>query len=175
MRKISHKGCFFHGLFLLFMRQITGESICPEIENSQITPEIEYFRLPKSVIPEVYHVSLSPDMSTLDAEFFNGTSIIEAETKMPINRIMLHSLELSILDIEVIEVSESSRNNLFQNCMLYTTNDYLILDLSKTIDANKKIKISINYQGGLLDKTYAHREVRKGGHRNLKLRRKLFR
>lgn len=155
MRKISYKGCLFHGLFLLFMRKITSESICPEIKSSQITPEIEYFRLPKSVIPEVYYVSLSPDMSTLDAESFNGTSIIEAETRMPTSRIMLHSLELSILNIEVVEVSENSKNNLFQNCMLYTINDYLILDLSKTIDANKRIRISINYQGGLLDKTYA--------------------
>ena len=56
------------------------------------------FRLPRTVLPSRYEVSLTPD---LDAASFTGTVLISAEAIEPVSEIVVNAIELEIESVAV--------------------------------------------------------------------------
>ncbi len=65
------------------------------------------YRLPKSVTPNYYSITIEPD---LDNEKFNGSEIISVTIKEKTNSIKLNSIGLVINKAEIIDVGLESKN-----------------------------------------------------------------
>jgi len=62
------------------------------------------FRLPRTVLPSRYEVSLTPD---LDAASFMGTVLISAEATEAVSEIVVNAIELDIASVTVNGIAAS--------------------------------------------------------------------
>ena len=95
-------------------------------------------RLPVSVIPDHYAISITPD---LVAEKFSGQETIDVDIKEPIDTITLHSADLELHDVVV-----ASGSKLLNPTVTYDApNEMASLKFSQTVPPGKaSIRISFN-------------------------------
>jgi len=95
-------------------------------------------RLPTSVIPDHYAISITPDLA---AEKFSGQETIDVDIREPIDTITLHSADLEIHDVVV-----ASGSKLLNPTITYDVpNEMASLKFSQTVPPGKaSIRISFN-------------------------------
>jgi len=95
-------------------------------------------RLPVSVIPDHYAISITPDLA---AEKFSGQETIDVDIKEPIDTITLHSADLELHDVVV-----ASGSKLLNPTITYDApNEMASLKFTQTVPPGKaSIRISFN-------------------------------
>jgi aminopeptidase N len=95
-------------------------------------------RLPVSVIPDRYAITITPDLA---AEKFSGQETIDVDIKEPIDTITLHSVDLELHDVVVASGSKL----LNPTVTMDAPNEMASLKFSQTVPPGKaSIRISFN-------------------------------
>ena len=139
--------------FLQLGVQEISSQICQNLPPDQITPDITNFRLPKTILPEIYEIDLLPNMTTIDASEFYGQTAILANVEENTDKIIFHSLELEFLSLEVF----LDGLKIDVDCYVYALNDFIVLKRHFTtadFQKGQQIIIKISYKGSLINKTY---------------------
>ena len=128
------------------------QKLCPEIdpESNELTDEIKNFRLPKSIVPEIYDIEIKPNMTEIDSPNFDGNIIMQAKVVKNTKSIIFHQLDL---DFESIKLEVNQKLVEKFSCKSYFTNDFIILNLDKELQIGDKIVIFVSYSGILLNRT----------------------
>lgn len=103
-------------------------------------------RLPDTVIPRTYDLTITPDLKTFK---FNGSVIIKVTVLKSTNEILLHSKHL---EIDSVTFKSSNGSKLDTSYILDSKNDLLRISMKSGILANKTSwGIYIDYSGKLND------------------------
>jgi puromycin-sensitive aminopeptidase len=103
------------------------------------------FRLPTTVVPSHYNLSLAPD---LKEKVFTGKAVIDVEVSQPVQKIILNALELEILEAHVIDANGTK----ITGTVTYDTDkEFAIISLPETLAAGKS-KLYTSFKGILNDK-----------------------
>jgi aminopeptidase N/puromycin-sensitive aminopeptidase len=100
-------------------------------------------RLPQTVIPNHYHVSLDP---SIEQEKFSGAEVIDVFVKAAVTAIVLNSVDLDISEAEVVAHGQKQSAKL-----VYDKPDEVVrLELSQQIPAGPA-KVRVEFSGKLTD------------------------
>lgn len=105
-----------------------------------MTPEVDPFRLPRTVLPRRYDLQLEPD---LDAASFTGTITITVDVVESTSTLMLNADELEIHTVDV--------DGLDQPFVLDDSTERLVVSLSAPLSVGTS-SVAINFTGTLNDK-----------------------
>ena len=131
------------GIFLFLL--VIGQLSCSFLESSNLD-----IRLPREVVPFFYSIRLLPILEQNVLENVSGYEEILLQCKRDSLNITLHSKDIAINKVEVVEL-ETAR----PIAVLYTTNDltldFLIIHLEQTLIAGNEYQLSIDFTPILRD------------------------
>lgn len=76
-------------------------------ENENVSLAVSSIRLPDTVIPEHYAITLRPD---LDTSLYTGDEVIDIKVKAPVSQVVLNAVELAISEAFVTNADGSRLN-----------------------------------------------------------------
>ena len=102
-------------------------------------------RLPESITPETYNVSLDVDLKDMFAVY--GTVDITASVVSETNYVIIHAKDMTISRAQVIQGEKEIKK---VSEFFYTENEYYVIELSKVLKVGT-ISIHMNYNYTLCD------------------------
>ena len=118
-------------------------------ESSEARAGGEEFRLPLTVTPEKYTITLTPDYK--DYATFTGEVEILVTAKTNENTISLHYDNMTIESRTVTDIDDNELELVDDDNYNSTTNIYTLTLSSGTFTPENQYKINIKYSGHLLD------------------------
>lgn len=116
----------------------------------------DHFRLPKTLMPTFYTISLQPFLTEVDPNFyiFKGNSIVEFQCKQPTDLILIHSKKLNytlqgtfLVSLTGIDANPPA----IHNTWLEEKTEYLVVKLKENLQQNKKYQLHAVFTGELAD------------------------
>ncbi|XP_030370374.1 uncharacterized protein LOC115620994 [Scaptodrosophila lebanonensis] len=128
----------------------TPPSIPEETSSTVTTPtpetpvEIDY-RLPDTLTPINYDLYLHPNIET---ENFSGEETITIAVNKSTDKIILHSLNLEILDISAT-YTDDGNNIPIKGKSLDSVREFLIIELTEDLIPDRNIKLVLSFEGSM--------------------------
>ena len=112
------------------------------------TPPPTDLRLPRSVLPLHYDLTIEPDHQT---DQFNGQVVIQLNVSEPTNEIKIHSYLLDIPKDDVKVVDESGSELTIKSFVYKNTTQYNIIELDTNMNVGT-YQLSMSFNGSLVGK-----------------------
>lgn len=125
----------------------TSKSTVPTTTTTEKTPEIPEiidYRLPKTVVPELYDLYLHPNLETGE---FEGQLVITIKVLQNTDKIILHSANLDIVYVYFNTFGQTVKDYSFD-----TVRDFLIVECTNELEAGTTVHLGINFRGHQMDK-----------------------
>lgn len=103
------------------------------------------YRLSKALLPSAYDIHITVDLENLK---FTGTETIYVHANSPLSVLQLHSLELNVSDLTVIE-GENVKPIVSQTYDDLT--QWHNISLGESLEAGRDYEISLNFEGDIKD------------------------
>ena len=103
------------------------------------------WRLPQTIYPIAYHIELETKVHDKGNRDYSGFVIITLDVREATNQIVLHSKELDIEEVLVF----TSFGTLDSNHYLDPANDFLIINISESLEPGNDLTLSIWFKGQL--------------------------
>lgn len=115
------------------------------IASGVIAQSSSNYRLSNDVTPSIYDLHITVDLATLK---FDGSETIHVHANQPTSTIELHSLDLSLLDVQVIE-----GENLISIIATDYNNETQIFEISlaESLIADHDYQIILKFEGLIKD------------------------
>eukprot|EP01027_Heterolobosea_sp_BB2_P001403 GEZU01002139.1.p1 GENE.GEZU01002139.1~~GEZU01002139.1.p1 ORF type:complete len:564 (-),score=107.25 GEZU01002139.1:389-2080(-) len=134
---------FAIGIILYYKREFGGGG------NDHVTGPWENVRLPTNVYPTHYRLNMNTNMSGFH---FNAHIEIDIEVTAPTKYILVHSLELQINSVSLVQRNEASSSSqsvvTIDKFEIFPENEFLVVFLPKEIEIGK-YTLSIDYEADL--------------------------
>ncbi|XP_015667388.1 aminopeptidase N [Protobothrops mucrosquamatus] len=117
----------------------------------------DHFRLPKTLMPTFYTISLQPFLTEVGPNFyiFKGNSTVEFQCKQPTDLILIHSKKLNYTLQGAFLVSlmgiDDANPPAIHNTWLEEKTEYLVVKLKGNLQQNKKYQLHAVFTGELAD------------------------
>lgn len=106
-------------------------------------------RLPKSVVPEHYNVSILPDLETNEME---GTVRMDFHVLNVTDRIVMHGVNLTVVDesvvVELLDPSAGDKQLKFASVQYDSVKEFIIIQLDSPLNPGR-YRVSLDYVGFL--------------------------
>uniref|UniRef100_A0A8C6Y343 Aminopeptidase n=1 Tax=Naja naja TaxID=35670 RepID=A0A8C6Y343_NAJNA len=128
--------------------------------NSTITTKPlepwDHFRLPKTLMPTFYSISLQPFLTAVSPDFyiFKGTSTVEFQCKQPTDLILIHSKKLTYTEQETFHASLKGIDAIapaIEKTWLEEKTEYLVVKLKEKLQKDKTYHLHTIFTGELAD------------------------
>ncbi len=126
---------------------------------ARLSPTADSFRLPKSVTPESYDLSIDPD---LERGLFTGSESITLNAVQTVDRIYLNSHGLTIDSAELFSAADRNSGKPACGVTIAKSDQVLTFLLSKPIEAGQ-YRLSIKFSGRMNDKLCGFYKVKARG------------
>ncbi|CAL9697081.1 unnamed protein product [Knipowitschia caucasica] len=112
----------------------------------------DQYRLPKSLVPDHYHLSLWPRLTTdeIGMYIFTGESSVVFKCVMDTNLILIHSNKLNYTKAPVLEGVNGTAPDIKMH-WLQTVTQYLVIELDGTLKKDHSYRLSTEFRGELAD------------------------
>ena len=103
-------------------------------------------RLPRTVIPVHYEITLYPDFYDNNAWFY-GNETVEIDVRQPTRHVMIH---VNYLNITRTSLEDDSGNSVEINRTFeYKPNQFLVIETKEMLHQSQRVKLSISFDGSL--------------------------
>jgi puromycin-sensitive aminopeptidase len=118
---------------------------CMDNNGSVLAVAAGSARLPETIVPEHYQLTLSPD---LKAFTFDGEEVIDIRVKAPVEHIVLNAVDLDITDAYIVDSCGTRMN---ATVKLDAANEHAVFDFHGTVGKGKW-KLHLRFAGKLTTK-----------------------
>ena len=108
-------------------------------------PDTKEYRLPRTVVPSKYEISLAPDLTNFS---FTGSEVVHVQVLEPVKEILLNAIELQVHEAQM-ENDKGTKSS--ATIALQEQNERLILTFSQPLEPGQ-YKLHIKFTGILNDK-----------------------
>uniref|UniRef100_A0A1A9WMJ0 Aminopeptidase N-like N-terminal domain-containing protein n=1 Tax=Glossina brevipalpis TaxID=37001 RepID=A0A1A9WMJ0_9MUSC len=123
----------------------------PDLPTTTLEPippeETINYRLPETLHPITYDLYLHPDIDTGN---FTGQVVIHIGCTKNTNQIILHALHLNITSVYLSDTTSGTIS--VKNFYLDLVREFLIIDLTEELPANRNFKLGILFEGSMVNK-----------------------
>lgn len=107
------------------------------------------FRLPSTIQPLQYNLSIEPNFANITDAYFNGTISIKLKVISTTDQITLHSRDL-VINLRSIQIDDNGTLQKISNITLDTTRDFYTIGLFQPLLENHYVVLTIgNFSGRL--------------------------
>ena len=110
-----------------------------------IETETKEYRLPRTVVPSKYEISLAPDLTNFK---FAGEEVVHVQVLEPVKEILMNAIELEVHEVQI----ENEKGTKYSAAIaLHEKTERLVLTFEQGLEQGK-YKLHIKFTGTLNDK-----------------------